>query len=460
MRMNPVRTLDLAGLLGASGREYVQAVRAAQAYLAGHDQKALLARVGSTIDELPHTPPFSKEIFQKSYGGGKTGATDDLLAGEGIFYITEQRKLFLDCTSGHYQMLWGYHPPALCELIEQAEKLGIVWDNHSNIPQAPVKALAWRLAELGGETDVVLLGICTGSVACAAAMKMQLVYFERTRPENATPVFIALDGNYHGTDMVAQNLRGMWRKYVQNIIVENVQPNDERQLRDVFARHGRNVAAFWAEPIMMNREAIRVDPAYLQLVQQLCHEADAAFCVDEIQTGFWQKEIFYSRKIGLSPDMLITGKGMTAGYHPLSAVVYRRKYDVLEQYDAISTNGQAAMASLVALGNIEMISRDGAKIDAVGQRYHRLLCALAGRHGGVVEGSRGDAHMSALKFRRREDALAFHARCIEAGLWLRAHAYHEGHSTILTKLSLPVDDEVVDFIIAKLDALLAERRKQ
>jgi len=39
-----------------------------------------------------------------------------------------------------------------------------------------------------------------------------------------------------------------------------------------------------------------------------------------------------------------------------------------------------------------------------------------------------------LKFHRVEDAIAFHRRAVAAGLWCRAHAYHAGHSTVLTKL--------------------------
>ena len=69
--------------------------------------------------------------------------------GRGLFYLTEQRKLFLDCTSGHYQMLWGYNHPALCAAVAAASRAGVIWDNHSNIPQSPLKRLAHRLVAWG-----------------------------------------------------------------------------------------------------------------------------------------------------------------------------------------------------------------------------------------------------------------------------------------------------------------------
>jgi acetylornithine/succinyldiaminopimelate/putrescine aminotransferase len=79
--------------------------------------------------------------------------------------------------------------------------------------------------------------------------------------------------------------------------------------------------------------------------------------IDEIQTGFWFPEVIYCSRIGLQPDFIVLGKGMTAGFHPLAALIYRGKLDVLEQYDAISTNGNAALAALLALGCIELIER-------------------------------------------------------------------------------------------------------
>ena len=43
--------------------------------------------------------------------------------------------------------------------------------------------------------------------------------------------------------------------------------------------------------------------------------------------------------------------------------------------------------------------------------------------------------------------IEFPRRLLEAGLWTRVHAYHEGHRTILTKLGLLADDTAVDFVL-------------
>jgi acetylornithine/succinyldiaminopimelate/putrescine aminotransferase len=157
------------------------------------------------------------------------------------------------------------------------------------------------------------------------------------------------------------------------------------------------------------------------------------------------------------PDFVVLGKGMTAGFHPLSALLYRSQLDCLAQYDAISTNGNAALAATVGLGCIALIERDAARIEAVGERYHREMAGLCDEFPELLAGVRGAGHMTGLKFRERDDALGFHRAAVERGLWVRAHAYHEGHSTVLTKFALLLDDAVADFAVAAFRRLLRDR---
>ncbi|MGI5819084.1 MAG: aminotransferase class III-fold pyridoxal phosphate-dependent enzyme [Armatimonadota bacterium] len=457
--------LDFRHLMGDYGDCLGVAMEAGQQYLATSSHAALLRRVGSTVREVPSTACPDKRWFQRSYGRCVTDEPEDLLIGEGLFYLTEQRRLYLDCTAGHYQMTWGYDHPELTDLLLEGIDRGIVWDNHSNIPSAPVKRLTEKLVELanpGRDLDelqddpeslnTVLSGVATGSVACAAAIKMMLAHHEG----DGDPVFVVLEGNYHGTDVLAQRLRGMWPEIFCNVEVVAVEPNDADELQATFCEHGENLAGFWAEPIMMNREAILIEPEYLHLARRLCDEAGALMAIDEIQTGFWFPEVIYCSRIELQPDFIVLGKGMTAGFHPLAALVYRGKLDVLEQYDAISTNGNAALAALLALGCIELIEEHAAEIEEAGRAWHDALVGIADEFSDRLVEARGIGHMSGLKFRDREECLDFHRRAVDAGLWLRAHAYHEGHSTILTKFALPLEEHTIEFAANALRRLLGD----
>ncbi len=455
--------LALHKILGPTGAGTCAAMRAGQRFLDRTGLAGLLDKTGETIRSIPALETIDKSALQDSYGGKETGPSNDLLVGRGLFYLTEQRKLFLDCTSGHYQMLWGYNHPELCAAVAQATEQGVVWDNHSNIPQAPVKRLAHRLVEVGhspGERDplnTVLLGVCTGSVACAAALKIQIKVFERRGGSAKPPLIVVLEGNYHGSDMIPQFMRGMWPGMVRRIEVISLQPNDPEALAKTFRKHGSRIAGFWAEPIMMNREAIAVEKEYLQLAQQWCRDTGALFCVDEIQTGFWHPEVFDYRALGLQPDLVVLGKGMTAGFHPLSGVLLRERHDVLQQYDAISTNGSAALPAFVALASLELIQQRATQIQKTAQQIHQGFEALAAEFPEKIQAAHGRGHLAGLKFREVEAAKTFHRHLLEEGLWTRVHAYHEGHRTILTKLGLLADETIVHFVLARFRKLLKKR---
>jgi acetylornithine/succinyldiaminopimelate/putrescine aminotransferase len=466
--------LTLTDLAGPVTGAIVDQMIKAQQFLTDHSDEDLLKLIGSQVPGVDASGLIDKAVIQQSYGGGHAGPTDDLLAARGLFYVSEKGKLYLDCTAGHYQVTWGYNHPALTDIVRQGLNNGIVSDNHSNIPQWPVKRLAWSLVEAANpdmlelhsgdlskiltaddRLNTVLLGLATGSVACESALKIMLMRHERLK-KAGPPVAVVLKGNYHGTGIAMQYMREMWPTMIRGFEVVDVEPNDTDQLEAVFAKYGERIAGFWAEPIMMNREALAIEPSYLQIARQLTEQVGALMIMDEIQTGFWMPEVFMYRQSGITPDIVIVGKGMTAGFHPLSAILYRRPLDMLAQYDAISTNGNAALAALVALANIALINKDAERIKQVQAHLFNKLQTLAEEFPDRIAAVNGCPAMAGLKFHHRQDALSFHRRCVENGLWLRAHAYHEGHSTALMKFALCLDTPVVDEYIKRLQNLLAQ----
>ena len=458
----------LPALLGPGGPGIIEAVRAAQQFLCTNETDALLRRVGQTIAGIPIAAHPDKRFIQASFRGDLAHPPDDLLTGRGVFYVTEQRKLFLDCTAGHYQMTWGYCHPQLDAWIREALDAGIVWDDHSNIPGNAVKRLSVRLVEAadgGGKVesresrvedrpscarlstlDTVLLGVCTGSVAAGGALKIAIKHHQAVRG-GVEPVLVALRGNYHGTDFLAQRLRGMWKAYFHGITFVQIEPNDLDGLRKTFAEYRGRIAAVFLELVMMNREAIVLEEQFVREARALCDDADACLVIDEIQTGFWCPRLFLFHEYAVRPDILVIGKGMTAGLHPLAALVYRRKYDRLEQYDAISTNGNAPLAAVAGLGCMALIEAERERITGLASYYFSRLQELPAAHPQRVAAIHGRGLLAGVKLRTVADAIQFQQRLLTRGLWTRVHAYHEGHSTLLTKLALAANRRIADFVV-------------
>jgi len=128
----------------------------------------------------------------------------------------------------------------------------------------------------------------------------------------------------------------------------------------------------------------------------------------------------------------------------------------LAQYDSISTNGNAPLAAYVALHSIDMIEGDAERIAAAARATEAMAAAVAEEFPDRVTAVHGSGHLTGLKFHRVEDALRLHQRCVERGVWVRAHAYHEGHSTVLCKFALTAGPRAIEFLGERYRDLLAQ----
>jgi adenosylmethionine-8-amino-7-oxononanoate aminotransferase len=106
------------------------------------------------------------------------------------------------------------------------------------------------------------------------------------------------------------------------------------------------------------------DPDGLRALGGACREHDVLLICDEVATGFGRTgSLFASEQCGLRPDLLVLGKGITAGYLPMSATVASGRVfdaflgpDLSERtlYHGHSYSGNA-LAAAVALRHLELL---------------------------------------------------------------------------------------------------------
>ncbi|RDI51532.1 L-lysine 6-transaminase [Nocardia mexicana] len=81
------------------------------------------------------------------------------------------------------------------------------------------------------------------------------------------------------------------------------------QARAAFAEHPHDIACFIAEPIQGEGGDRHLRPEFLRAVQELCHEHDALFVLDEVQTGVGLTGSMWAyQQLGLRPDVVAFGK--------------------------------------------------------------------------------------------------------------------------------------------------------
>src|SRR5215469_3083531 len=88
------------------------------------------------------------------------------------------------------------------------------------------------------------------------------------------------------------------------------------------ALRGKDVAAVIMETIPATYGFPLPAPGYLAGVKRLCEAHGALYIADEVQTGLMRTgELWAISKHGVVPDILVTGKGISGGMYPISAVL-------------------------------------------------------------------------------------------------------------------------------------------
>ncbi|WP_227998724.1 L-lysine 6-transaminase [Nocardia australiensis] len=81
------------------------------------------------------------------------------------------------------------------------------------------------------------------------------------------------------------------------------------QARRAFAENPYDIACFIAEPIQGEGGDRHLRAQFLQAMQRLCHENDALFVLDEVQTGVGMTGTVWAyQQLGLEPDVVAFGK--------------------------------------------------------------------------------------------------------------------------------------------------------
>ncbi|WP_068061113.1 L-lysine 6-transaminase [Nocardia xishanensis] len=91
--------------------------------------------------------------------------------------------------------------------------------------------------------------------------------------------------------------------------IEAAEANALDQMRGAFAENPHDIACFIAEPIQGEGGDRHLRAEFLLAVQRLCHENDALFVLDEVQTGVGMTGTPWAyQQLGLSPDVVAFGK--------------------------------------------------------------------------------------------------------------------------------------------------------
>jgi adenosylmethionine-8-amino-7-oxononanoate aminotransferase len=246
------------------------------------------------------------------------GHARTFVRGRGTLLEDARGRWVYDAVSSIWTTIHGHCHPRIAEAIAyQAATL-----DHATLLGAtnPVaEELAERLCALAGMDRAFFAS--DGASAVEAATKMALQYWQNAGQPRRTR-FVRLSDAYHGDTIGAMSLSdiALFKSRFGSVTFET-------QRYAAAAPLGDDVAAVIVEPLVQAAAGMRIVPkkAYEQL-----KDAQALIICDEIATGFGRTgTMFAFEQIGLSPDIVCVGKGLTGGVMALSAtLVGQSVYDV------------------------------------------------------------------------------------------------------------------------------------
>ncbi|MHB9109566.1 MAG: aspartate aminotransferase family protein [Armatimonadota bacterium] len=307
--------------------------------------------------------------------GGGTRGGPVLARGKGVRVYDPQGKSYIDCTSQSWAMYLGYANEEINRVV--AEHMTNMSHVHQGFDTLPRFYLARKLAEIApGDLNRVSFTV-GGGPAIEAAMKIAYKNTQSSRE------FVCLYDSYHGTTLGTMGASwvstrthgrlhggsrflGLTKPFIRvpnpycyrcPLGLERTSCNMTcaRMLRLTLEKGiAGNAAGVIVEPIQASGGQIILPKEYLQAVRAICDEFGVPLIFDEIQTYARIGRFFAGDYFGVTPDMVVLGKGFGAGL-PIAAVIVSDKLegfspDAEELHTFANTSvGQVAAAKLIEL---------------------------------------------------------------------------------------------------------------
>ncbi|HUQ73469.1 MAG TPA: aspartate aminotransferase family protein [Burkholderiales bacterium] len=268
-----------------------------------------------------------------------------LARAEGMHYWTPEGRQILDACAGLWCVNAGHCRPKIVQAIQsQAAEMDFAPTFQMGHPIA--FEFAERLSAIAPQGFKRVFFTNSGSESVDSALKIALAY-HRARGEPGRYRLIGRERGYHGVNFGGISVGGLGhnRKMFGPGIagVDHIRHTHDVS-RNAFSRgmpaHGAEladdlerlctlhdpstIAAVIVEPVPGSAGVLIPPRGYLERLREICTKHGILLIFDEVITGFGRLgKPFGSQKLGVTPDLFATAKGLTNGAVPMGAVFVR-----------------------------------------------------------------------------------------------------------------------------------------
>ena len=235
----------------------------------------------------------------------------------------------------------------------------------------------------------------TGALAVEAALKCGYEY-----KKDPKAIVLGVKNSFHGinswgfvTDSEISSVRNRVINYPKN----NWELHSLDALIEELENITKNISSVIVEPIQCTAGDVYLDVTKLKKIQDLCNKNDICFIVDEIQTGFGVTgEMWYSKMIGLNPDIVIFGKKSQ-----ICGIIVNDKYSeaIHSQYRKLEVTFDGELIDAIRSKYILNAIEKNSLLENVKDKSKILRNELSG----LFENYRSVGHLIAFDFQNKQE---------------------------------------------------------
>jgi len=350
-----------------------------------------------------------------------------LKGGSGVYIEDMDGNVYIDCLTAASCTLLGYsHDEVAKAYYDSAIKIQQTVFGYS--PNAEAVEFAKKIAAIapGNYEKKVLMGLSGSDSMCGS--------IEAARKYTGKIGVISFHHAYHGSTGLSQAASG-FRALNEGIYDSNdpnfikvhfpVTPEEgERTLKNIEAilSFGKT-AAVLVEIIQGDGGTLLTPKGFYPRLREMLDIYQVLLVIDEVQSGMGRTGQWWAcDHEGVAPDIIALGKGLSAGYAPISALVGRREVlDALVPAAQIFSYAGHGPSASAASKVIDIIKNENL-IENARQTGARLLKGLkeAEKYPDVVVEARGRGLMIGIEINIAKDLYAskvFGFRCLEKGIY-------------------------------------------